>query len=45
MGEEKMEGQDANEGGVYKKKMVFIEKDPDTSIKGEEKETRRILRE
>ena len=40
-----MEGQDANEGGVYKKKMVFIEKDPDTSIKGEEKETRRILRE
>ena len=40
-----MEGHDANEGGVYKKKMVFIEKDPDTSIKGEEKETRRILRE
>ena len=40
-----MEGQDANEVGVYKKKMVFIEKDPDTSIKGEEKETRRILRE
>ena len=33
-----MEGQDAKEGVVYKKNMVFIKKDPDTSIKGEEKE-------
>ena len=40
-----MEGHDAKEGRVYKKKMVFMEKDPDTSIKGEEKETRRTLRE
>ena len=29
-----MEGQDAKEGGVYKKKMVFIEKERDTSIRG-----------
>ena len=40
-----MEVQDAKEGEVYKKKMVFIEKDPDISIKGEEKETGRTLRE
>ena len=45
MGEVKIEGQDAKERGVYKKKMVFIEKDPNTSIKGEEKEIRRTLRE
>ena len=29
-----MEGQDTKEGGVYKKKMVFIERDRDTSIGG-----------
>ena len=45
MGEVKMECQDAKEGAVYKKNMVFIKRDPDTSIKGEEKETRRTLRE
>ena len=32
-----MEGQNAKEGGVYKKKMVFIEKGQDTSIKEKRK--------
>ena len=45
MGEVKLEGQDAKEGRYIRKKMVFIEQDPNTSIKGEEKEIRRTLRE
>ena len=45
MGEVKLEGQDAKEGRYIRKKMVFIEKDPNTSIKGEEKEIGRTLRE
>ena len=50
MGEVKIEGQDAKERGVYKKKMVFIKKKGggggQTQVsKRKRKETRRTLRE
>ena len=45
-GEVKMESQDAKEGGVYKKKMVFIERGGQTQVsKRKRKKTRRTLRE
>ena len=48
MGEIKIEGQDAKERGVYKKKMVFIKKKggggwPDTSIKEKEKRNKKNI--